>query len=124
MSNHSESSPTPWTATTKQSSYPPLSGDASADVCIIGAGIAGMSVGYHLAHQRKSVMIIDDGPIGCGETGRTTAHLSNAIDDRYTEIERLHGADGAVWQRRVTQRPSRASSTSFPRSVFSATLSV
>ncbi len=40
-------------------------------------------------------MIIDDGPIGCGETGRTTAHLSNAIDDRYTEIERLHGANGA-----------------------------
>jgi glycine/D-amino acid oxidase-like deaminating enzyme/nitrite reductase/ring-hydroxylating ferredoxin subunit len=35
------------------------------------------------------------GFIGSGETGRTTAHLSNVIDDRYTEIERLHGERGA-----------------------------
>jgi glycine/D-amino acid oxidase-like deaminating enzyme/nitrite reductase/ring-hydroxylating ferredoxin subunit len=28
-------------------------------------------------------------------TGRTTAHFSNAIDDRYFKIERLHGAEGA-----------------------------
>jgi glycine/D-amino acid oxidase-like deaminating enzyme/nitrite reductase/ring-hydroxylating ferredoxin subunit len=28
-------------------------------------------------------------------TQRTTAHLSNAIDDGYTEIERLHGEQGA-----------------------------
>ena len=30
-----------------------------------------------------------------GETGRTTAHLVNVLDDRYTGIERLHGAAGA-----------------------------
>jgi hypothetical protein len=28
-------------------------------------------------------------------TTMTTAHLSNAIDDRYMEIERLHGEAGA-----------------------------
>ena len=33
--------------------------------------------------------------VGSGETGRTTAHLVNAIDERYYEIERLHGAEGA-----------------------------
>src|SRR5207249_6340002 len=30
-----------------------------------------------------------------GETARTTAHLASAIDDRFLEIERLHGARGA-----------------------------
>ena len=30
-----------------------------------------------------------------GQTQRTSAHLSNAIDDRYTEIEKLHGEEGA-----------------------------
>jgi glycine/D-amino acid oxidase-like deaminating enzyme len=38
---------------------------------------------------------VDDGPIGGGQTGRTTAHLSNAIDDLYQEVARLHGAEGA-----------------------------
>ena len=30
-----------------------------------------------------------------GESGRTTAHLSNAFDDRYCEMERLHGETAA-----------------------------
>ena len=32
---------------------------------------------------------------GGGQTQRTTAHLSNALDDRYFEIEWLHGSEGA-----------------------------
>jgi glycine/D-amino acid oxidase-like deaminating enzyme/nitrite reductase/ring-hydroxylating ferredoxin subunit len=39
--------------------------------------------------------VIDDGPLCGGETGRTTAHLANEIDDSYQEIESLHGRDGA-----------------------------
>ena len=30
-----------------------------------------------------------------GETCRTTAHLVTALDDRFYQLERLHGADGA-----------------------------
>jgi glycine/D-amino acid oxidase-like deaminating enzyme len=30
---------------------------------------------------------------GGGETGRTTAHLVTALDDRYYELERLHGKE-------------------------------
>lgn len=67
----------------------------SADVCIVGAGIAGMSTAYLLAREGKSVVVVDDGPIGGGMTGRTTAHLVNALDDRYFELERLHGEEGA-----------------------------
>ena len=37
----------------------------------------------------------DDGPVGGGETGRSTAHLSNAIDVYYQTIARLHGPTGA-----------------------------
>jgi glycine/D-amino acid oxidase-like deaminating enzyme/nitrite reductase/ring-hydroxylating ferredoxin subunit len=54
-----------------------------------------MSAAYLLALEGKSVVILDDGPIGGGMTGRTTAHLVNALDDRYFELERLHGEDGA-----------------------------
>jgi len=72
-----------------------LSADARADVCVIGAGIAGLSTAYMLMKKGRRVLVIDDGPVGGGMTARTTAHLTNAIDDRYCEVERLHGEDGA-----------------------------
>ncbi len=73
----------------------PLTKNARADVCIVGAGISGMTTAYLLAKEGKSVIVLDDGPIGGGMTGRTTAHLVNALDDRYFELERLHGETGA-----------------------------
>jgi glycine/D-amino acid oxidase-like deaminating enzyme/nitrite reductase/ring-hydroxylating ferredoxin subunit len=72
-----------------------LAEQITADVCIVGAGIAGMSTAYLLAREGKSVVILDDGLIGGGMTQRTTAHLVNALDDRYFELERLHGEEGA-----------------------------
>ena len=74
---------------------PSLDSDARVDVCVVGAGIAGMTTAYLLAKKGKRVMVIEHGSIGGGMTSMTTAHLSNALDDRYSEIERLHGAEGA-----------------------------
>jgi glycine/D-amino acid oxidase-like deaminating enzyme len=54
-----------------------------------------MSTAYLLAREGRSVIVIDDGAVGSGETHHTTAHLSNALDDRYTELERMHGPEGA-----------------------------
>lgn len=84
-----------WRATEEAPSASALKGDARADVCIVGAGIAGLTTAYLLGREGRSVIVLDDGPVGGGNTERTTAHLSNAIDDRYVEIERLHGERGA-----------------------------
>jgi glycine/D-amino acid oxidase-like deaminating enzyme/nitrite reductase/ring-hydroxylating ferredoxin subunit len=73
----------------------PLTDRISADVCVVGAGIAGMTTAYLLSREGKSVAVLDDGPIGGGMTARTTAHLVTALDDRYFELERLHGEEGA-----------------------------
>lgn len=84
-----------WMATADVPDFPPLDADAETDVCVVGAGIAGLSVAYTLARAGRRVLVLDDGPVGGGETGRTTAHLTSALDDRYFAIERLHGLDGA-----------------------------
>ncbi|AMV37342.1 FAD-dependent oxidoreductase [Planctomyces sp. SH-PL62] len=86
---------TSWTADEAIADRKPLGEDLVIDVCVVGAGIAGLSTAYLLAREGKSVIVLDDGPIGGGETKRTTAHLSNALDDRYIEIERIHGVEGA-----------------------------
>jgi len=72
-----------------------LSSSISADVCIVGAGIAGLTTAYLLSREGAKVVLIDDGTLCGGETGRTTAHLANEIDDSYQEIESLHGREGA-----------------------------
>jgi glycine/D-amino acid oxidase-like deaminating enzyme/nitrite reductase/ring-hydroxylating ferredoxin subunit len=72
-----------------------LKSSTQADVCIVGAGIAGLSCGYCLTQAGKSVVIVDDGLLASGMTQVTTAHLTNALDDRYFEIERMHGLVGA-----------------------------
>ncbi|HET7449403.1 MAG TPA: FAD-dependent oxidoreductase [Gaiellaceae bacterium] len=84
-----------WMATADVPSYPPLGEDLDVDVCVVGAGIAGLTVAYTLARAGKRVVVLDDGPIGGGETGRTTAHITAALDDRYYEIASMHGEEGA-----------------------------
>src|SRR5207247_303412 len=43
----------------------------------------------------KKVILVEDGYIGSGETGRTTAHITHALDDRYYNLEKIHGKQGA-----------------------------
>src|SRR4051794_12379464 len=85
-----------WAATAEMPSYPVLKESLRTNVAIVGAGIAGLTTAYSLMHAGKSVVVLEDGPLASGMTKVTTAHLSNAIDDRYYEIERLRGPQGAV----------------------------
>jgi glycine/D-amino acid oxidase-like deaminating enzyme/nitrite reductase/ring-hydroxylating ferredoxin subunit len=74
----------------------PLAADLRVEVCVVGAGIAGMSTAYMLAAAGRSVAVLDDGPIAGGMTQMTSAHLTHMMDDRYYELERLHGRIGAT----------------------------
>lgn len=73
----------------------PGNSNFETDVCIVGAGIAGLTTAYLLLREGKRVVLIDDGRVAGGESSRTSAHLASEIDDGYTEIERIHGVAGA-----------------------------
>jgi glycine/D-amino acid oxidase-like deaminating enzyme/nitrite reductase/ring-hydroxylating ferredoxin subunit len=79
----------------KAPTFRPLKRNCKVDVCIVGAGIAGLTTAYLLAREGKKVAVLDATDVGGGETGRTTAHLSDALDDRYFNIERVFGEDGS-----------------------------
>ncbi|KAK6078450.1 FAD dependent oxidoreductase [Seiridium cupressi] len=87
-----------WIKTEKLSNRPKftsLTEDIKADVCIVGAGIAGISTAYELVKRGKEVVLLEAREILSGETARTTGHLSSALDDLYNEIAKKHGKEGA-----------------------------
>ncbi len=84
-----------WMSTATMPAFGPLAGDAQADVCVIGGGIAGLTTAYLLSRAGKSVVLLEAmDTLGGGETGRTTAHFMPP-DDRYFEIAKSFGDDGA-----------------------------
>jgi glycine/D-amino acid oxidase-like deaminating enzyme/nitrite reductase/ring-hydroxylating ferredoxin subunit len=68
-----------------------LDESATIDVCVIGAGIAGMSTAYCLANDGLRVLVVDALSVCAGQTGLTTAHLSNAIDERFYKLKSTRG---------------------------------
>ena len=64
-------------------------------VCVIGAGIAGLTTAYLLQRAGHKVQVLDAASsLAAGETGRTTAHLSAVLDDNFCRLEQLFGTDG------------------------------
>ena len=58
---------------------------------VIGGGIAGLSTAYELVCKGREVVVIDDGHIASGETGRTTAMLNNVPDDHLFTVQSMYG---------------------------------
>jgi glycine/D-amino acid oxidase-like deaminating enzyme/nitrite reductase/ring-hydroxylating ferredoxin subunit len=79
-----------WMATASVPAFAPLQGDIDTPVCVIGAGIAGLTCAYLLSQEGKQVVLIDALGIGAGETGRTTAHFFPP-DEWYVDIEHSFG---------------------------------
>lgn len=84
-----------WNATLEMPECQPLAEDLRVDVCVVGAGMAGLSVAYMLTRAGKTVAVLDDGTLASGESSVTTAHLTCVLDERYYRLEEIHGEEGA-----------------------------
>jgi len=73
----------------------PLDSDITVEVCVIGAGMAGLLCALELAERGRSVVVVERSHVGAGDTSATTAHLSAMLDRRYFELVSMHGEDAA-----------------------------
>src|SRR5204862_766212 len=80
-----------WIDSVKPIEFETLEQDVDTGVLIVGGGIAGLTTAYQLLKAGRKVTLVEDGLIGSGETGRTTAHLTCALDDRYYFLEKIFG---------------------------------
>ena len=71
-------------------SYDTLKSNVNTDILIVGGGISGLTTAYCLAKEGRKVVLLEDGYVGSGESGRTTAHLTCALDDRYFQLEKIY----------------------------------
>jgi choline dehydrogenase-like flavoprotein len=62
MKRGSGSTASIWMETTEVPARAALAKDITADVCIVGAGIAGLTPAYLLTEEGKAVVVVDDGP--------------------------------------------------------------
>lgn len=75
--------------------FPKLAQDLKTNVCIVGSGISGISIAHELVLRGLKVVMIEAREPISGESGRTSGHLANALDDGYVEIAKKHGFEGA-----------------------------
>jgi glycine/D-amino acid oxidase-like deaminating enzyme/nitrite reductase/ring-hydroxylating ferredoxin subunit len=62
---------------------------------VIGGGITGVTATMLLAAAGKSVMLVEARRIGSGVSERSTVHITEAVDTRYTQLESDFGKEGA-----------------------------
>ena len=59
----------------RQLDFPPLAGEATADVCIIGGGFSGLNTAIELAERGLSVVLVEAHRVGDGASGRNGGQL-------------------------------------------------
>ena len=81
-----------WLSENKQNNqYNQLAEDKTTDVCIIGAGIFGITCGYYLAKAGLNVTIVEKDEIGSKATGHTTAKITSQHGLFYTYLINSYG---------------------------------
>lgn len=85
-------------------SYPSLREDAICDVLVVGAGITGALIAYHLAQAGMKVCMIDRREAGWGSTAASTALLQYEIDIELRDLAKDLGEAEAVLAYRTCER--------------------
>jgi len=76
--------------------YPPLEGDTSCDVLVIGGGVTGALIAHHLVEAGVDTIVVEKRDVGFGSTGATTGLILYEIDTTLAELTGVVGETDAV----------------------------
>src|SRR6266853_2505512 len=85
--NHSAYGPS-WYAATMVAppERPALTRNIDADVCVVGAGLAGLTVARELSRRGWSVVVLEASRVACGASGRNGGFVSPGFSERIDAI--------------------------------------
>jgi glycine/D-amino acid oxidase-like deaminating enzyme len=75
--------------------YPSLRRDEKCDAVVIGGGVTGALVAYHLTQAGLQTMVLDKREIGFGSTCASTALLLYELDTDLVDLEKTIGRENA-----------------------------
>ncbi len=94
-----------WATTAPGRPFLSLAGDLTVDVVVVGGGVAGLTTAWLLRRAGKRVAVLEMNRLLTGQTGQTTAHLTELLDTPYSQLRSDFGEKGA----RLAAASSRAS---------------
>lgn len=92
-----------WRKSVTLPEFPPLSGDESVPVAIIGGGMAGMLTAHFLRKKGIHALILEANRIASGQTGHTTAKITSQHDLIYFDLIDRLGEDAAAQYARANE---------------------
>jgi glycine/D-amino acid oxidase-like deaminating enzyme/Rieske Fe-S protein len=84
-----------WSEAKPAPPHPPLEGNVTVDDVVVGAGITGITTALLLARAGRRVVVLEGRRVGKGESGKSTAHLTETLDVPYHALAARFGAEGA-----------------------------
>lgn len=75
--------------------YAPLDGDAQAEVCVIGGGMAGLATALDLAERGRSVVLLERERVGWGASGRNGGFVVPGYPTRPADLAAMVGVPDA-----------------------------
>ncbi|HEU4976457.1 MAG TPA: FAD-binding oxidoreductase [Baekduia sp.] len=94
-----------YAATALPGRRPPLQGDVTADVCIVGGGFTGLWTAYYLKRERPDldIAVVEREFAGYGASGRNGGWLSAAFSGSREAMARRHGRQAVIELARAMQ---------------------
>lgn len=77
-----------------QPDYPVLTGEMTADVCVVGGGFSGLNTALELAERGFSVVLLEARKIAWGASGRNGGQLIRGVGHGLEQFTPVIGSDG------------------------------